>query len=71
MTAHWGIEDPAAISDPVQQRTAFVTALRYLMNRISSFTALPVASLDKSSLKVRLSEIGQAEGASKPRNSAA
>ncbi|MHB2268003.1 arsenate reductase ArsC [Aliihoeflea sp. PC F10.4] len=71
MTAHWGIEDPAAISDPVAQRTAFVTALRYLMNRISAFTALPVAALDKSSLKVRLNEIGQAEGVSKPRNSAA
>ncbi|WEX09198.1 arsenate reductase ArsC [Chelativorans sp. AA-79] len=71
MTAHWGIEDPAAIADPVEQRTAFVTALRYLKNRISAFTALPVASLDKSSLKVRLNEIGQAEGASKPRNSAA
>ena len=71
MTAHWGIEDPAAISDPVEQRTAFVTALRYLMNRISAFTALPVASLDKSSLKVRLNEIGRAEGATKPRDSAA
>lgn len=71
MTAHWGIEDPAAISDPVEQRTAFVTALRYLMNRISAFTALPVQALDKSSLKVRLNEIGQSEGASKSRNSAA
>ncbi|MDH0367891.1 arsenate reductase ArsC [Brucella anthropi] len=71
MTAHWGIEDPTAISDPAEQRTAFVTALRYLMNRISAFTALPVASLDKSSLKVRLNEIGQAGGATKPRNSAA
>ncbi|WP_247996883.1 arsenate reductase ArsC [Brucella tritici] len=71
MTAHWGIEDPAAVVDPVAQRTAFVTALRYLKNRISAFTALPVAALDRSSLKVRLNEIGQAEGASKPRNSAA
>jgi protein-tyrosine-phosphatase len=71
MTAHWGIEDPAAISDPVEQRTAFVTALRYLMNRISAFIALPVATLDRSSLKIRLNEIGQAEGANKPRDSAA
>lgn len=71
MTAHWGIEDPAAVADPVEQRTAFVTALRYLKNRISAFTSLPVAALDRSSLKVRLNEIGQAEGASKPRDSAA
>ncbi len=41
------------------------------MNRISAFTALPVASLDESSLKVQFIEIGQAEGASKPHISAA
>lgn len=71
MTAHWGIEDPAAVADPAEQRAAFVTALRYLKNGISAFTALPVGVLDKSSLKVKLKEIGQAEGASTPRNGAA
>jgi len=71
MTAHWGIEDPAAVADPTEQRAAFVTALRYLKNRISAFTALPVGVLDKSSLKVKLNEIGQAEGTSTPRNGAA
>ena len=72
MTAHWGIEDPAAVEGPdIQKEAAFVAAFRYLKNRISVFTALPVASLDKSSLRAKLAEIGQSEGASSPRNSAA
>ena len=72
MTAHWGIEDPAAVEGPdIQKEAAFVAAFRYLKNRISVFTALPVASLDRSSLRAKLAEIGQSEGASSPRNSAA
>ena len=72
MTAHWGIEDPATVEGPdIQKEAAFVAAFRYLKNRISVFTALPVASLDKSSLRAKLAEIGQSEGASSPRNSAA
>ena len=50
---------------------AFVAAFRYMKNRISAFTSLPVASLDRASLRVRLTEIGQSEGASSSRNSAA
>ena len=45
MTAHWGIEDPAAVEGD-GQREAFMQALRYLQNRISLFLALPLASLD-------------------------
>jgi arsenate reductase len=72
MTAHWGIEDPAAVDGPdIQKEAAFVAAFRYMKNRISAFTSLPVASLDKASLRTKLTEIGQAEGASSPRNSAA
>ena len=48
MTAHWGIEDPAAVEGTdIEKERAFVTAFRYLRNRISSFTALPIASLDR------------------------
>ena len=72
MTAHWGIEDPAAVDGTdIQKEAAFVAAFRYMKNRISAFTSLPVASLDKASLRTKLTEIGQAEGASSPRNSAA
>ena len=72
MTAHWGIEDPAAVDGTdIQKEAAFVAAFRFLKNRISAVTSLPVASLDKASLRTKLTEIGQSDGASSPRNSAA
>jgi len=63
MSAHWGIEDPAAvIGSPLDQETAFVTALRYMKNRIGAFITLPIASLDRMTLRAKLSEIGAGEG---------
>ncbi|MCA0368175.1 MAG: arsenate reductase ArsC [Proteobacteria bacterium] len=68
MTAHWGIEDPAAVEGPdIEKEKAFVAAFRYMRNRISVFTALPVASLDKAALGTKLREIGRSEGATSPR----
>src|SRR5271165_7112154 len=68
MTAHWGIEDPAAVAGTaIQKEAAFVLAARYLRNRISAFASLPIRSLDKTSLNAKLREIGQLEGASRPR----
>lgn len=64
MTAHWGIEDPAAVEGTdMEKEAAFVTAFKQMRNRISAFTALPVKSLDRMSLKARLDAIGQLEGA--------
>lgn len=72
MTAHWGIEDPAAIEGTdIQKEAAFVAAFRYLKNRISVFTALPLGSLDKIALGTKLREIGKSEGTTSPRTSAA
>lgn len=62
MTAHWGIEDPAAVEGP-GQRDAFVTALRYMRNRIALFTELPLDSLEQLTLQNKLREIGRSEGA--------
>jgi arsenate reductase len=60
ITAHWGIEDPAAVEGlEIQKLTAFATAFRYLKNRISIFAALPFKSLDRMSLKNRLDQIGR------------
>jgi arsenate reductase len=42
-----------------------------MKNRISVFTALPIASLDKIALGARLREIGQSEGSTSSRPSAA
>jgi arsenate reductase len=68
MTAHWGIEDPAAVEgSDVERERAFNLAFRYLRNRISLFTSLPIRSLDTMALGAKLSEIGQMEGASSPR----
>ncbi|MFG1346714.1 arsenate reductase ArsC [Xanthobacter autotrophicus DSM 431] len=68
MTAHWGIEDPAAVEGTdIAKEAAFVAAFRYLKNRISVFTALPVARLDRLALGAKLREIGRLDGASAPR----
>ena len=68
MTAHWGIEDPAAVEGTdIQKEAAFVLATRYLKNRISIFTSLPIRSLDRMALNAKLREIGQLEGATRPR----
>ena len=68
MTAHWGIEDPAAVEGTdIQKEAAFVLAARYLRNRITVFTSLPLRSLDKMALNAKLREIGQLEGATRPR----
>jgi arsenate reductase (thioredoxin) len=68
MTAHWGIEDPAAVEGTdIQKEAAFVLAARYLENRISVFTNLPLESLDKLSIAAQVRKIGKMPGASKPR----
>ncbi len=63
MTAHWGIEDPAAVEGD-GQREAFIEALRYLSDRIEQFVALPIESLDQMTLKRKLADIDSAAGAS-------
>lgn len=63
-SAHWGIEDPAAVEGTeIEKERAFVQAAKYLKNRISAFLALPVASLDAVTLTHHLREIGQLAGA--------
>lgn len=65
VTAHWGIEDPAAVEgSDIEKEAAFVTAMRFLKNRIAAFTALPIAGIDKLALGNRLREIGRLDGAS-------
>src|SRR3546814_4609537 len=61
MTAHWGIEDTAAVEGP-GQREAFERALHYLSHRISLFLALPHESIDELAMARRMKEIGGIEG---------
>jgi protein-tyrosine-phosphatase len=59
ITAHWGVPDPAAVEgSETQKLTAFRNALMALESRIKNFTSLPIASLDRMTLKGRLDEIG-------------
>lgn len=72
MTAHWGIEDPSHVEGTeIERERAFVTALRYLENRIKLFLALPIEALEAKALGAKLHEIGHAEGSTARRGDAA
>ena len=58
MTAHWGIEDPAAVEGEGQAQ-AFWNAYSQLHRRIELFLSLPIEDIDKLSLQNRLKEIGK------------
>ena len=67
MTAHWGIEDPAAVEGTdIEKERAFVTAFRYMRSRIQAFTSLPLQSIDALALKRNLDDIGLMEGSTSP-----
>ncbi len=60
MTAHWGIEDPAAVQGTDEEkRKAFFKAHNQLQNRLSIFVSLPLEKLDRLALKSKLDEIGR------------
>ena len=64
MTAHWGIEDPAAVQGTdIAKEAAFAVAFGHLKNRISAFISLPFRSLDAMALGNKLRAIGQMDGA--------
>jgi len=60
MTAHWGVQDPAAFVGPEEQQLRlFRRVYVELERRIELFTSLPIESLDRLSLQARLDEIGK------------
>jgi len=71
MTAHWGIEDPAAVEgSEAEMEAAFIEAHRLLKNRIGAFVNLPLKSIDALALGPKLREIGRMEGATAARDRA-
>ena len=59
VTAHWGVDDPAAVEGTPEERLrAFEHALRELDARIAPFVDLPIESLDKTELLDRIRQIG-------------
>jgi arsenate reductase len=60
MTAHWGVEDPAAAEGSETEKwMAFRKAFHELESRIKVFTSLPIRTLDKVKLQERLRDIGK------------
>jgi arsenate reductase len=60
VSAHWGVEDPAAASGTEEEkRRAFRRAYLELEGRIKIFTSLPIDKLDRVALKKRLDDIGR------------
>ena len=60
MTAHWGVEDPAAFEGTEAQRLkVFRDTAMVLRRRIELMLALPMAALDRLSIQHELREIGR------------
>lgn len=60
MTAHWGVDDPAAFEGPEdRKREVFRDVALILRRRIELFCSLPLAKLDRMSIQNRIKEIGK------------
>lgn len=60
VTAHWGVEDPAAAQGDEHARLAvFNKVLRELEGRIKIFCSLPLRSLDRVRIQHHVDEIGE------------
>lgn len=72
MTAHWGIEDPAALVGPdLMRQRAFEDALEFMRNRVAAFISLPLSSIDRMALGSKLRSIGAMEGSTSKASGAA
>jgi arsenate reductase (thioredoxin) len=59
LRAHWGLPDPADVSESENAiDAAFADTWRRLENRVAAFMALPFETLDRSALKAKLDAIG-------------
>ena len=58
MTAHWGLEDPAAVQGEEDQKKAVSNAFMQLNRRIGIFVNLPLEKLARQSLQRELDDIG-------------
>lgn len=64
MSAHWGVEDPAAAQGtPEQIEKAFTDTFMVLQRRIALFLNLPFEKLERLSLLAELQQIGKIQKA--------
>ena len=67
ITAHWGMEDPAAVEGTdIERQRAFDEAFRFLRDRIAAFVALPMTSIGDVALAAKLQEIVRMDGSTRP-----
>lgn len=60
ITAHWGVEDPAAVVGSEEMKLAAFNRIgMYLENRIKLFVALPFSKLDHLKIKEEIDAIGK------------
>ena len=60
ITAHWGVEDPAAVmGTDDEKRKAFLKAFTQLTVRINLLSNLPIDKLDRLTLQAKVREIGK------------
>jgi len=61
ISAHWGVQDPAAVQGTEElRRKAFLRAFSELSTRINLLLSLPLDKLDRLVLQKKLEEIGRA-----------
>ncbi len=61
MTAHWGVQDPAAVQGSDEdKRRAFLDAFRTLGTRVRLFASLRPELLERTALQAKVKEIGKA-----------
>ncbi|MDQ2104584.1 arsenate reductase ArsC [Azospirillum isscasi] len=62
-TAHWGFPDPSSAQGSDAERAAFTAdVFRQIERRLQAFMSLPIASLDRLTLKRTLDEMGRGTG---------
>ncbi len=67
MTAHWGVPDPSEVKGTeAEKHHAFNETYRMMYQRISIFTSLPLASIDRLKLQQKLDAIGKMAVATEP-----
>lgn len=60
VSAHWGVDDPAAVQGSDEdKRAAFLTAYTILRRRVERLLALPLDTLDAPAIAAHLQDIGR------------
>lgn len=64
ISAHWGVEDPAAVQGPEADRTrAFEQTFRELDARVRALTELPIDSMPRAAVEQEIRALGRRKDA--------